>query len=62
MVSRQTLVVTGFVLAALPVAYLVEAATGQFVLSFFALLGVGVGAPSLVNDYLDRREGGQNGV
>ncbi|ELK56107.1 MULTISPECIES: hypothetical protein [Haloferax] len=62
MVSRQTLVVTGFVLAALPAAYLVELATGQFVLSFFALLGVGVGAPSLVNDYLDSRERDENGV
>ncbi|RDZ65251.1 hypothetical protein C5B90_02455 [Haloferax sp. Atlit-12N] len=62
MVSRQTLVVTGFVLAALPAAYLVEAATGQFVLSFFALLAVGVGAPSLVNEYLDGRERDENGV
>ncbi|ELZ93591.1 hypothetical protein [Haloferax sulfurifontis] len=62
MVSRQTLVVTGFVLAALPVAYLVEEATGQFTVSFLALLAVGVVAPSLVNDYLDSREGDGNGA
>ncbi|ELZ73330.1 hypothetical protein C5B91_03470 [Haloferax sp. Atlit-10N] len=62
MVSRQTLVVTAFVLAALPAAYLVEAASGQFTLSFLALLAVGVGAPSLVNDYLDRHESDGNGV
>ncbi|MGB9957967.1 hypothetical protein ACOZ4B_16445 [Haloferax prahovense] len=62
MVSRQTLVVTVFVLAALPVAYLVESATGQFTVSFLALLAVGVVAPSLVNDYLDGVEGGESGV
>ena len=62
MVSRQTLVIAGFVLAALPTAYLVEIVTGQFVLSFFALLAVGVGAPSLLNDYLDSRERDGNGV
>ncbi|EMA00335.1 hypothetical protein [Haloferax denitrificans] len=62
MFSRQTLVIIGFVLAALPIAYLVEIVTGEFVLSFFALLAVGVFAPSLLNDYLDSREGGQNGV
>lgn len=57
MVSRETRVGSAFILLALLAAY----GTLQFEAPGWVapaiLLGVGVVAPLLVNDYLDRREG-----
>ena len=56
MVSTENRVTLAFVLVALPAAYAVDAATGQFRAAFLTLNVVGVGLPSL---YLraERRRG-----
>ena len=53
MASRENFVILVFVVAALPLAYAVEQATGRFDVAYATVLVVGVVVPTLINEYLN---------